>query len=340
MMESICHRCFTRIAFRSRRTFASIATSQATPTQPPIDPSLTFEDNAADEEVIEDPLPDYVRPKLPYQLAAATVVSRPPLLTRDLSEFEKQFFFYQKRLDKRIVKPFTRNFYFKEGTLAYDEWREKRKKMQVYDAWSANAWRDELRVGEQPMDDEEMDYDSLVKYTVSGEDISASDTEEEIAAKRVMAKPLPRETEADLKNDVKSLNRKLSRTLYLLVKRGDREENSWKFPQANIIGRENLRQCAEGILTKSCGPNMNYWMVGNAPIGHYAYDFAEVRKGEDHEYIGKKVFFMKARIFAGRPNLMGNKAKITDFQWLAKEEIEAVVEPDYWKAIKRILVTR
>ncbi|EPS38284.1 hypothetical protein H072_7974 [Dactylellina haptotyla CBS 200.50] len=337
MMESLCHRCFTRIAVRSRRGFASIATSQIPASQISTDLPLDDEVSASEENV--DPLPGYVRPKAPYQLAAATVVSRPPMLTRDLTDFEKEFFFYQRRLDKRVVKPFTRNFYFKPGTLAYDEWRTKRKDMKVYQAWGKESWRDEIQGKEGPADDENMDYDSLVKYTVSGEDISASDTEEEIAAKKIMGKPLPRETEADLKNDVRSLNRKLSRTLYLLVKRGDREGNAWKFPQANIVGKENLKQCAESILTKSCGRDMNYWMVGNVPIGHYAYNFPDSRKGEE-EWIGKKVFFMKARIFAGRPKLVGNTASITDYRWLAKEEIEEVVEGDYWKAIRHMLVTR
>ncbi|KAF3906283.1 hypothetical protein ABW20_dc0102948 [Dactylellina cionopaga] len=336
MMESLCHRCFTRIAIRSRRTFASLATLETASPELPVD--ITTADNASSTG--EDVLPDYKRPTSPYQLAASTIISRAPILTRDLTDFEKEFFFYQRRLDKRVVKPFTRNFYFKEGTLAFDEWRAKRKDMKVYNPFGNDGWRDELQRGDKPEADENMDYDSLVKYTVSGEDISASDTEEEIAAKKTMAKPLPRETDADLNNDTKSLNRKLSRTLYLLVKRGDRENNVWKFPQADIVGKENLKQCAEGILTKSCGRDMNYWMVGNAPIGHYGYKFPDSYKSENSDLIGKKVFFMKARIFAGRPKLMGNTVNVTDFLWLTREEIEGVVDKDYWKAIKRMLVVR
>ncbi|KAF3294211.1 54S ribosomal protein L17 mitochondrial, variant 2 [Orbilia oligospora] len=341
MMESLCRRCFTCIAFQSRRSFASIATSSAAaPAEPSVEPLIDLE---APEETpsYDDFLPDYKRPPSSFQLAASTVISRAPLLTRELTPFETEFFFYQRRLDKRLVKPFVRNFYFKPGTLAYDEWRRKRLGMKVYNPYGDEHWKDELRYGDSPQEDENMDYDSLVKYTVSGEDISASDTEEEIAAKKLMTKPLPRETEADLNNDTRSLNRKLSRTLYLLVKRGDRENNTWKFPQANIEGRQNLKQTAEGSLTKACGRDMNYWMVGNVPIGYYDYQLPDGKaKGENGELTGKKVFFMKARIFAGRPKLMGNKANIADYQWLTKEEIEGVVEKDYWKAIRRMLVTR
>ncbi|KAF3924858.1 hypothetical protein ABW21_db0204706 [Orbilia brochopaga] len=335
-MDSLCRRCFTRIVIRSRRSFATIAA-----TQPP--PSA-FNDGAVPippTESLDAPTVGYRRPSLNYQLAASVVVSRPPILTRDLTPFEKEFFFYQRRLDKRLVRPFVRNFYFKEGTLAFDEWRAKRKGMQVYNPYDREwGWADEMRYGEKPGDDEDMSYEDLVTYTVSGEDISASDTEEEIAAKKTMTKPLPRETEADATNDVRSLNRKLSRTLYLLVKRGDRQDDAWKFPQANLVEKENLKQCAEGILTKSCGRDMNYWMVGNVPIGHYSYAFPEGAQRPDGQPQGKTVFFMKARVFAGRPRLAGNQVSLADYQWLPKEEIEAVVATDYWKAIKHMLVSR
>ncbi|KAK6341264.1 54S ribosomal protein L17 mitochondrial [Orbilia brochopaga] len=333
-MDSLCRRCFTRIALRSRRPFATIAASQPTPTDGgvPIPPV----------ETLDAPTEKYQRPKLDHQIAASIVVSRPPILTRDLTPFEKEFFFYQRRLDKRLVRPFVRNFYFKQGTLAYDEWRAKRKGMNVYNPYDKqDGWADELRYGDKPGDDEDMTYDDLVKFTVSGEDISASDTEEEIAAKRTMTKPLPRETEADIAGDVRSLNRMLSRTLYLLVKRGDRQEDVWKFPQANIEGTQNLKQCAEGVLKKACGRDINYWMVGNVPIGHYSYAFPEgsdrLKEGQPR---GKTVFFMKARVFAGRPQLAGNQVKLVDYQWLPKEEIETVVAKDYWKAIKHMLVAR
>jgi hypothetical protein len=49
-------------------------------------------------------------------------------------------------------------------------------------------------------------------------------------------KPMPRITEADQKNDTKSLNRALQRTLYLLVKN---KEGQWQFPQ-DRLKEENL----------------------------------------------------------------------------------------------------
>jgi hypothetical protein len=42
--------------------------------------------------------------------------------------------------------------------------------------------------------------------------------------------PAPRVTEADDKNDYRSIDRKLQDSLFLVVKR-NREDNSWQFPQ-------------------------------------------------------------------------------------------------------------
>ncbi|EWC47039.1 hypothetical protein DRE_03801 [Drechslerella stenobrocha 248] len=350
-MDMLCRRCFTRITLRSRRAFATIATPSSSPSSvdlPPAElPTSDADFHAApDSDEYKDPYPGYKRPASPYQLASSVIISRAPILTRELTPFEKEFFFYQRRLDKRLVRPFVRDFYFKKGTLAFDEWKAKRRDMKLYNPHSrTDGWMDELRHGAKYADDEDMSYEDLVKYTVSGEDITAGDTDEEVAAKKTMTKPLPRETEADAAGDVRSLNRKLSRTLYLLVKRGDREEHAWKFPQANLVGTENLKQCAEGVLRRICGRDLNYWMVGNVPIGHYTYDFEsaageEAKEAKEGEILGKKVFFMKARVFAGRPNIVGNEVGVTDYQWLPKEEIEGVVHKDYWRAIKRILVTR
>jgi hypothetical protein len=52
-------------------------------------------------------------------------------------------------------------------------------------------------------------------------------------------RPSPRITEADRAGDVSTLNRKLDRTLYLLIKN---KEGRWRFPEDRIYGRENLHQ--------------------------------------------------------------------------------------------------
>jgi len=59
--------------------------------------------------------------------------------------------------------------------------------------------------------------------------------EEEVKA----FEPAPRETVADQTGDVRSLNRKLDRVLYLLVKK-PREKHTWQMPQGSLEPDESL----------------------------------------------------------------------------------------------------
>lgn len=87
---------------------------------------------------------------------------------------------------------------------------------------------------------------------------------------------------------------------------------------------------------------MNTWVVGNAPVGHYTFNFPKLQPMETPglELRGEKTFFMKAKIMAGQPSLDGNQLGLTDFKWLCREEIQKVVLPGYWSAIKNMLAER
>ena len=87
---------------------------------------------------------------------------------------------------------------------------------------------------------------------------------------------------------------------------------------------------------------MNTWVVGNIPIGHQIYNYAQsiVNEKKGSVLRGEKVFFMKARILAGQANLEDNKFELEDFQWLAKEEIQKAFSPRNWNAVKNILPER
>ena len=95
---------------------------------------------------------------------------------------------------------------------------------------------------------------------------------------------------------------------------------------------------------------MNTWVVGHVPVGHYAVEFAnpvvDSRGGDGGDggsktvELGEKVFFMKGRIMAGQASLEGNALGLTDFRWLAKEEVRAVVTPRYWSMAQDMLTER
>lgn len=101
-------------------------------------------------------------------------------------------------------------------------------------------------------------------------------------------------------------------------------------------------QAAERILVQAGGLNMNTWIVGNIPLGHFVRNYMKptVEKDKSQEIRGVKYFFMKGRIMAGQANLKDNKKGLTDFQWLAKDELQKTLLPKDWNAIKNILAER
>ena len=114
-------------------------------------------------------------------------------------------------------------------------------------------------------------------------------------------------------------------------------------------------QAAERILLQAGGINMNTWIVGNHPIGHFAFPFRTpvvtqippnrlvsntAEQEFEQEEFGAKTFFMKARIMAGQADLTQNELGDQAFEWLAKEEIQEAVTPQYWRSVKNMLTER
>lgn len=109
-----------------------------------------------------------------------------------------------------------------------------------------------------------------------------------------------------------------------------------------ITGELSLVQAAERLLVQAAGINMNTWIVGHAPVGHHNLKYARppVRDERKAELLGEKTFFMKARIMGGQANLKDNKLGLADFKWLAKEELQKEVHPQFWHAVKNMLAER
>ncbi|TKA73022.1 hypothetical protein B0A55_07048 [Friedmanniomyces simplex] len=322
-------------------------------------------------------------PRKAYQLLASPVLSRPPLLTRELTSFEKAFYLYQKRLNERLALPFTRYFYYKEGTPSDAEWKSKirarktaARDIGVYSAYGDEGWNDEVLVGDKTAERqsviEALVRDAEGKNIVEDEPVGDADKEgmaltddaraggeqRRELTKAEVERPVARVTEADRTNDMRSLSRKMDRTLYLLVKN---REGRWIFPQDRVYGKENLHQAAERILVQAFGINMNTWIVGNHPIGHHhmMYTFggapaprvakiapnpvvstSQNQPGFEQEEYGEKVFFMKGRMMTGQADLGKNVYGDSEFRWLAKEEVKQVVTGGYWKSVRNMLVER
>lgn len=193
----------------------------------------------------------------PYITKSGILLSRAPILTRDLHPFESSHFLYQKRLNERLALPFTRYFYFKKDTPADNDWKLKAKSRNStaakdvggYAAYSTEGWNDEALVGDETAKREtvienllqdsvlRVNEDGSVRVWAEGEE------EKELSGDR----PLPRRTKSDETNDFTKLDRTLDRTLYLVVKNS---KGHWVLPSGPLEGKENLHQVGRSILLK------------------------------------------------------------------------------------------
>ena len=119
----------------------------------------------------------------------------------------------------------------------------------VYNAYGEEGWNDEVLVGERISEPEEQ-VEALLR-DAEKEGREEADAEGAVVKREVVERPMPRVTEADRVGDLRSLNRMLERTLYLVVKGGEGsmgEEAGWRFPTALL---EKSRQ--ESLHTVSDG---------------------------------------------------------------------------------------
>jgi len=196
--------------------------------------------------------------KSEFEVNVGIVLSRPPILTKEPNSFEKAFWFYQKRLNERLVMPFSRYFYFKKDTPTDTDWKIKAKERNYqparelggYNAYSDQGWNDELLVGDKLSETSTM-VEALVRDSqpraVEGKDgkpMVVEGAESSLHDDNKIEMPLPRNTAADKANDRTRLDRKLDETVYLCVSKQDKETGklSWSFPAGPLEGRENLHQ--------------------------------------------------------------------------------------------------
>ncbi|KAF9914436.1 54S ribosomal protein L17 mitochondrial [Lobosporangium transversale] len=251
------------------------------------------------------------------RIVAGVVVSRQPLILRDLTPFEKEYFTYQKSLERDNAAPFAAEFYFKKGSVAERRWKQQ----EAEGAAGSNASSSSSEA-------------SSTSATAQSETVDISE-EDRVAAIETKVQFNDRVTEADRKNDIRSLERALQRTLYLIVKK-PRDLHSWQFPQGGVHVCENLQEAANRELQEECGGNMDLWFVGRVPIGHYEYSHPKgTTSATSIPLKGTKVFFMKAHIFAGQVQV--DNQEIVDFAWVTKEEMKDYVSAEYYQAVKDML---
>merc|ERR1712070_269127 len=120
----------------------------------------------------------------------------------------------------------------------------------------------------------------------------------------------------DINNDMRSYERDLTNSLYLIVKR-NRSDNSWQFPQGKLRENETLRENAERVLDRAIG-KIKRWYVGNAPIGYQCYAYPPELQKKRNEY-GTKVFYYRAQHIQG--NMKLETRLYTDYAWINRKQV-------------------
>lgn len=142
----------------------------------------------------------------------------------------------------------------------------------------------------------------------------------------------PRVTEADRRNNTKSLRRALAHRLFLVVKK-DRQEHSWQFPQGVWQPGETIRDTAHHRLTEMLGDKLEMFYVSNAPAVHVEY-LNSPEYAKTTGYYGTKIFFLRAIQTGGALKLPPG---IVDFAWLKLDELEERISPNVWQRVRHAL---
>lgn len=225
---------------------------------------------------------------------------------------------------------FPKWYYFKKGTVAEREFTEAQKypTPAARGVWFPQGVPD-LKHGRDRRFKQDVILPSKHQDTEADADADADAVDDLDDVGRPI-RPFSRITKADEINDQSSLERKLPRTLYLLINDG----KSWKFPSFNVENEIlGLHQVAENGLRTIGGDKINTWSVSNTPAAIIKYNS---NNQIDDSASDVSEFLMKSHIIAGKFDLQ-KSANIKDFKWLVKEEIAELVDDAYYNKIDHLL---
>ncbi|SJM88056.1 related to 54S ribosomal protein L17, mitochondrial [Zygosaccharomyces bailii] len=239
------------------------------------------------------------------RIAAGLILSRIPLVTPEINQLESQYYEYQNELRRRLMWTFPYYFYYKNGTVAERRFisAQRGPVSKQPGVWFPKGVPDVRHNRERSLKQE------IVLPRESNE--AATQGKNDLSRPIV---PNSRVTDADKKGDLASLERKLARTLYLLVENSNGE---WRFPSFAVENNTPLHIGANQGLKALGGNELLTWSVSNTPAG--------VIKNSE----GDNIFLMKQHILAGKFDLQNSK-EFQGFAWLTKDEIKHRVDENYY----------
>uniref|UniRef100_A0A182SXB7 Large ribosomal subunit protein mL46 n=1 Tax=Anopheles maculatus TaxID=74869 RepID=A0A182SXB7_9DIPT len=232
-----------------------------------------------------------------WDLYAGVLVERLPIVTKTLEPIEAKF----KQMLEQIE--------LEKSLKSNHELRKETEKQQL----------ELLKAGKIDLDSE------ALKQT-------AQDLEDAYNEEFARFKPAPRVTEADEKNDIRSLDRQLEETLVLLIEQKLGTKSHYLLPQGLHKKGESMRQTAERTLKEYCGDNLQVTFYGNAPVGFYKYKYPA---NAQTEATGAKVFFFRSVLKEASGNIGSSKVK---YQWLSQEELKKQLHQSYYQSVSQFLL--
>ncbi|KAJ3173602.1 54S ribosomal protein L17 mitochondrial [Geranomyces variabilis] len=215
------------------------------------------------------------------------LLKRNPVILRQLTEFEHAYYAYRDSIQQGEARPFNPEFYFKKGSTAEQRWFAAQE--------------------------------SAVEKTPSGTIQLVQPREEELSALETAS----RTTAADAAGDMKSLDRALDRTLYLVVRRASGpRKGEWQLPSGQIKDDELLHEAATRHLYAEVGNALETWVVGRTPVGHLVAG-------------SEKIFYLKAHILSGKIQTDGKLAD--DYAWATKQELKEYLKPDVYASVSKMM---
>lgn len=250
-------------------------------------------------------------------ISSTLLLARNPIITRDLPEFELQYYRYQNELWKRLMWTFPKWFYYREGTLGDQKFKELNKP-PVYNNPNLEFTdgRPDIKHQRDRRFKQELRLPKTYKQAEDGSEIIDEDSGDNLSRKIV---PNSRITQADKANDLTSLERKLSRSLYLVI---NENNSSWKLPKFDMAPEESvpLHKLAEDGIYNLGGELLNYYNISAKPC--------HVLSNDSH-----LEFFIKSHIVSG---IFKPETSIK-YMWLTKDELANYLDNDYYNAIQHLL---
>ncbi|KAJ3076710.1 54S ribosomal protein L17 mitochondrial [Podochytrium sp. JEL0797] len=225
-------------------------------------------------------------------VSVAVLLTRNPTTLRPLSAFETSYLQYRDTLALKAsnTKAFAHDHFFKKGSMLQRKW------LQLHQHDTPFSSPQSPSITSNQVDDEFLAAVAQINETVARLD----------------------KKDADLK----SLDRKLADSLYLVVK--DNKDGKWVLPGSfgAIKSGELLHEAAKRTVEENCGTKMETWMVGKIPIGHVAKSEAD------------KTFIMKQLILSGQVEL---NSKLSEHAWLTKAEMGEQMDKKYFESIQDVI---